>query len=479
MTPLAKSTFTANLNLFDEPTINGFNEPDTNESDSPKTTPDGENTLDRANLGTFRDSLRAPVHRWFTYPAGFSYQAVEEALRTYGIKSGMTVYDPFAGTGTTLVVAKQRGVNSFGVEAHPFVQFVARTKLYWEFDFARLTEQIDRLIGDIQNEIERRTPDDIPVEEIFPELVQKCYTREKLARLYICREAVEKIDDEPFRNLAKLGLTNLLRAVADVATGWPYIAPNKEKNQTKGRADSSREVAELFWKQLRQMQSDLQVIRARRESEATAKLIAGDSRKRQEEIESNSVDLSFCSPPYLNNYDYADRTRLETYFWGFARTWGDITEKVRTKLIMSATTQINRKDYDEAALLDADFNAALPDVAAELTTKVGELSKLRLTKGGKKSYDIMVAGYFNDMLRVTRETFRILKPGSRFVMILGDSAPYGVHIPTDIYLGEVGKAVGFEKYEIEDLRTRGGKWKDNPQRHTVELKESILTLYKA
>ncbi|HEX8564252.1 MAG TPA: DNA methyltransferase [Pyrinomonadaceae bacterium] len=477
--PLAEPTFIANLSLFDEPTTNGLNEPEGRGTNSQQKGANGEQSLDRANLGTFRDSLRAPVHRWFTYPAGFSYQAVEEALRTYGIKPGKTIYDPFAGTGTTLVVAKQRGVNSFGVEAHPFVQFVARTKLFWEFDFARLAEQIDSLIGEIQNQIEQRNPDEIPVEEIFPELVQKCYTREKLARLYLCREAVEKIDDEGFRNLAKLALTNLLRAVADVATGWPYIAPNKEKNQTKAKADSSREIAELFWKQLRQMQSDLQAIRAMTKSEAKANLIAGDSRKRQEEIESDSVDLSFTSPPYLNNYDYADRTRLETYFWGFARTWGDITEKVRTRLIMSATTQINRKDYDEAALLDAEFNAALPDVAAELTAKVAELSKLRLTKGGKKSYDIMVAGYFNDMLRVVRETYRVLKPGSKFVLILGDSAPYGVHIPTDTYLGEVGKAVGFEKYEIEDLRTRGGKWKDNPQRHSVELKESILTLYKA
>ena len=90
----------------------------------------------------------------------------------------------------------------------------------------------------------------------------------------------------------------------------------------------------------------------------------------------------------------------------------------------------------------------------------------------------MVAGYFNDMLRVFRETFRVLKSGSAFVVILGDSAPYGVYIPTDEYLGEVGKAIGFAKYEIEELRTRGGKWKNNPQRHDVALKECILTLYK-
>lgn len=434
--------------------------------------------LNRANLGTFQDSLRAPIHRWFTYPAGFSYKAVEEALRSYQIKPGMTIYDPFAGTGTTLLVAKQQGVNSFGVEAHPFVQFVARTKLYWEFDLDELRTDIDALIANIQQRAEKNKINPIPVTDIFPELVCKCYSDEKLALLYLCRESINELPEPHFRDFTKLGLTNLLRAVADVATGWPYIAPKKAKNGTKAKAISSLNVFDSLRKLLYQMHRDLQSILYVSKSGGVATLIPGDSRQRQDCIESDSVELAFTSPPYLNNYDYADRTRLETYFWGEAKTWGDITEKVRTRLIMSATTQINRKNFDESALLSKDFRSTVPHIAEELTPKVTELSKLRLTKGGKKSYDIMVAGYFNDMLQVMRETFRGLKPNSPFVIILGDSAPYGVYIPTDIYLGEIGKAVGFSRYEIEELRTRGGKWKDNPQRHSVALKECVLTLYK-
>ncbi|HEV2706879.1 MAG TPA: DNA methyltransferase [Pyrinomonadaceae bacterium] len=435
-------------------------------------------TLNRTNMGTFQDSLRAPVHRWFTYPAGFSYRAVEEAFRSYHIKAGMTVYDPFAGTGTTNVVAKQHGVNSFGVEAHPFIQFVARTKLFWEFDFRVLLRDIDNLIASIQRAITTQDTASISVDKIFPELVCKCYRQEKLARLYLCREAINALPPEPFRDFAKLGLTNLLRSAADVATGWPYIAPKKQKNGNTSKASASNNVVELLRRQLYQMHGDLQSMRRASTPARHATLISGDSRQRQDSIESESVDLAFTSPPYLNNYDYADRTRLETYFWGEATTWGDITQKVRTRLIMSATTQINRKDFDEASLLSDDFRKTVPQITDELSLKANKLSGLRLTKGGKKSYDIMVAGYFNDMLRVVRETFRVLKPGGSFVLILGDSAPYGVYIPTDTYLGEIGKAVGFAKYDVEELRARGGKWKDNPQRHDVALKECILTLYK-
>jgi len=435
-------------------------------------------SLSRANLGTFQDCLRSPVHRWFTYPAGFSFKAVEEAFRLYKIVPGKTVYDPFAGTGTTNLTASQQGISSYGVEAHPFVYFVAQTKLFWDFDFPTLHREIDNLIEFIkgfnaQSDIFSK----IEVETLFPELVCKCYGREKLTCLYLCREAINALTPGSFKDFAKLGLTSLLRTVADVATGWPYIAPQKARKNIK--IGNLTMVAEKLRDQLYKMYADLQQIRPKVYPAGQTTLIAGDARQYQEAIPTGSIDLSFTSPPYLNNYDYADRTRLETYFWGEAKTWGDITRQVRTRLITSATTQINRSNYDAAHLLNQNLLTKVPSIASELNSKIGQLSQNRLVKGGKKSYDILVAGYFNDMLAVFQETFRVLKSGSSFLLILGDSAPYGVYIPTDLYLGEIGKAVGFTDYTIENLRVRGGKWKNNPQRHNLALKECILTLRKS
>ena len=87
--------------------------------------------------GTFKDSLRAPVHRWFTYPAGFSFKAVEHSIERFGVAPGQTIYDPFMGSGTTNVTAKTLGLNSIGVEAHPFVFRIARAKLNWDIELKR------------------------------------------------------------------------------------------------------------------------------------------------------------------------------------------------------------------------------------------------------------------------------------------------------------------------------------------------------
>lgn len=47
---------------------------------------------------------------------------------------------------------------------------------------------------------------------------------------------------------------------------------------------------------------------------------------------------------------------------------------------------------------------------------------MRAVKSGKKTYDYVVAGYFEDMVQVLAGAWAVLKPGGRFILVLGDSA---------------------------------------------------------
>lgn len=424
------------------------------------------NENSKANYGTFQDSKTAPVHRWFQYPAGFSYKAVEEIIRRNALRPDAIIYDPFMGTGTTLVTAKLKGIESYGVEAHPFVYEVASSKLFWDFDYKKLNTKIEEVLAEAKDLIK-----EIPLKEIdlsgYPELVRKCLSDSNLFRLHIIKMIIKKTR-KPYHSFFKTALTCALRIASGAATGWPYIAPKKKIQETDGLVAFSR----VVW----MMYDDLYHC-SHLPGIAETHPIRGDSRNTEEELKDEMFDCVFTSPPYLNNYDYADRTRFETYFWGFAKTWGEITEKVRTQLIISATTQINRHNF-EANPLDDTIQQADRGVYEGLIERVQRLSELRLVKGGKKSYDLMVAGYFNDMFRVVSDTYRTMKKGAKFHLVLGDSAPYGVYIPIYEYIGKLGIAIGFSDYGVEILRTRGGKWKNNPQRHSVELSEGILTLTK-
>lgn len=435
-----------------------------------KTTPEKKG---QSEWGTFKDSLRAPIHRWFTYPAGFSHKAVEHSIERFNVAAGQTIYDPFMGSGTTNLVAKTLGINSVGTEAHPFVYRIARAKMNWEVNL----NQIQNFIAVAEKGLSKKSKSlqKKNLSSEFPELILKCYESQTIYDLWALRDlASENLSENETKEFFFVVITAMLRGVSVAATGWPYIAPNKKKTTSV-----DKDVLSEFILLSNQMAKDIQAIKVwsrNRYKSSDHLLINGDSRNMQKHIPDASVDHVFTSPPYLNNFDYADRTRLELYFWGEAKNWGEISEKIRTQLMTSATTQINRSDIRYEIL--GEFKKDCPKVTEFIEENVSKLEQIRKTKGGKKSYDLMVAGYFNDIYQIIKDTSRVLKPNTKALFVLGDSAPYGVYIPTDKLIGEIGLSVGFNSYEIEVLRARGDKWKANPQRHTVPLREGIVIMSK-
>ena len=427
----------------------------------------------KSEWGTFKDSLKAPIHNWFTYPAGFSYKAVEHTIKESGLKIGKdTIYDPFMGSGTTNLVARSMGINSMGVEAHPFVFPITQSKFYWEIDFNEVKIILDMIENKINN---TARPANLieHLNQVFPELILKCFLPDTLFDLLVIRNTINETDcREELKNFFRTGLICVLRDVSIAATGWPYIAPNKIKITSK-----SKNAYDTFKKRIIKMVGDIVSVKSKAYKGTTShQLILGDSRDTREFFADESANHIFTSPPYLNNFDYADRTRLEMYFMGSANNWTEISNQVRTKLMTSATTQISRTD--EKYAFNDDFKKECPEVYDFLNDAVNQLSELRLIKGGKKSYDLMAVGYFNDIYKIIKDNFRVLKPNSKALYILGDSAPYGVHIPTDVLIGKIGVAIGFKDYQIQILRERGGKWKNNPQRHNIMLQESVVILQK-
>jgi DNA modification methylase len=428
------------------------------------------------NWGTFKDSLKAPVHRWFTYPAGFSYKAVIHSIERFGITSDMVVYDPFMGSGTTNLTCKSLAISSLGVEAHPFVYKIAKAKMNWEINYQEAVIFIKKVENIFIKKLDETiNQQEFSIENCFPELVIKCYSKNTIEKLYILKNILEAEGlSEPVFDFFYVVITALLRDVSSAATGWPYIAPKKLKPTS-----ADKEVLVEFIKLSYQMLKDIKNIKqgsSENHQKSTHNLFNADSRNTEMFIKNQSVDYVFTSPPYLNNFDYSDRTRLELYFWGDAKNWKEISDNFRTKLITSATTQILRGD-SRYILLD-DFRKECDEITNFIQTSAHKLAELRKIKGGKKSYDLMVIGYFNDMYKILKDVYRVLKPNTKALFVLGDSAPYGIYIPTDKLIGEIGVCIGFDNYKMEVLRKRGDKWKDNPQRHNISLQESIIILEK-
>jgi hypothetical protein len=175
------------------------------------------------------------------------------------------------------------------------------------------------------------------------------------------------------------------------------------------------------------------------------------------------------SPPYANNYDYADATRLEMCFFGEIESWGDLQGAVRKHLLRSCTQHV--------AALHAGIdtylrNELLRPIERELRETCAKLAAERESHGGKKPYDLMVAAYFSDMAKVWRTLRRVCNRGCLVCFVIGDSAPYGVYVPVDRWLGKLALAAGFKTCRFERTRDRNVKWKN--RKHRVPLHEGRL-----
>lgn len=77
--------------------------------------------MELEKLVTFEGNLGLPVYSWFFYKEGFSKQLVEDLLQEfYPEKKDILILDPFCGSGTTLLAAKEKGLRSIGLDVNFF-----------------------------------------------------------------------------------------------------------------------------------------------------------------------------------------------------------------------------------------------------------------------------------------------------------------------------------------------------------------------
>jgi len=86
---------------------------------------------------------------------------------------------------------------------------------------------------------------------------------------------------------------------------------------------------------------------------------------------------------------------------------------------------------------------------------------------GDRRIPQLVRGYFSDMFEMFVSVYKALRRGGRFVLDIGDSKFYGVHVPTDMLLAEVAAKAGF-KLETTRLLARRYSY-DRTELRQVEL----------
>lgn len=397
-----------------------------------------------------------PFDRWFRYPAGFSPEALELAAEAAGVRPGAIVAEPFLGSAATAAGLPSNDV--VGIEAHPLVADLAATKLAVPPGPGEaLREAAQRLIDVAQ--------DKGPNGSSEHPLVQRCFEPEALESLAQLRDAIAARSHDRWRRHLRWALLAALRDVASVRVGWPYQRPAIDRNAPY------RDPAGRFLARAEMIAQDLELGPGK---QPRGRVVRGDARSLsswRRAAEPGAFDACITSPPYLNNFDYADATRLELYFLGTVSSWGEMCRLVRADMVIATTQQSRRR----RARLAAARLRAYPKVAAEIEGLTKKLATERAQRTRGKEYDQVLPAYFADMSRVLSHLHDHLAPGARAAWVVGDSAPYGIYVDTPAIIARLASAIGYETEQDVTVRSRGLRWQTNGSRHQVPLSERLVT----
>ncbi len=410
-----------------------------------------------ASATTAVPSRNMPLFDWYLMPESFSAPLVYDAIEEFGVPRGGLVLDPFCGTGTTLVASRLAGRNAVGIEVNPFLCMASQVKTREQFNLPALKAASDWLVREARpllQSIDAGQTHDLP--DKLPQMprLERWIARRIALKVVGLRQLINEQVGAQNRDVMLLALASVLRGVSNMKLSPHAFGSREVKHDAP--------VLALFEAKLNRMLAGIEWL-SRQEGLGHATVIRGDARKSVHAAgDLPPAQLAVTSPPYLNNLDYTMQTRMELFFLGFVNSMEELKELRKRMLICDA--KATYRDIEDWQSVESV--ASVAGIAAAIDERLSG-------RNWGWDYGRMTRQYFGGLLRSLEATHPMLAPGAPFVLILGESAHAGVHVPVPDIAAELGRIAGYTVKEVRMLRTR------RSSSHGFELKESAVILKAA
>lgn len=355
------------------------------------------------------------THGLHGFPAKFIPQIPRWTLEKFS-KRKEVVLDPFCGSGTTLVEAKLLRRNSYGVDIDPLAQLLTKVKTT-PLDIKKLKDTENWLLDAIRsdNEIDYQLPNLPRIDHWFKGYVQR--------DLGVIKKHILEIEDRDIRDFFIVCFSSIVKNASNADPQFLFSVQYSKKMRELDKKGRVIDVFKLFEDTLNVQVPKMIEFSKQCPVDVFAKTIEIDAR--QIDVADESIDLATTSPPYINAMDYIRSHRLEMYWIDLLQDQG---QKIALQKKFIGTERVYAKDYNDLKLFGHE----------QLDQILEEIYK----KDKRRSY--ITYKFFVDMKRNFEEVWRVIKRGSRYVMVIGDGVIRQVPVPTHKILADIGKSVGFE-----------------------------------
>lgn len=397
---------------------------------------------DLRQAATAQDLKDAPRHRWFYFPHSYSPRLVHEIVEHWALPENPTLADNFVGSGTTLVVARERGLKAVGYDLSPLAVMAANAKVA-SYRAAQLKSTLNVIL-------QSKGPDG--KHTAIPKRLVRAFTQMELVELLGIASRIN--------SLSGIQRNFFLTAFLSTARQFSRAVPDGGWFRWKDWPDRSKEIKLCFQTTAVGMIDDISITNTGRRYKYRRARLA-DARRLP--LRAQSIDGLITSPPYANRHDYSRIFHIELLLMG--STESQIT-RFRHESLRSHI-EAKRQQHYTNRLRKYGKPQLLQDVLA------------RIPDDGDKRIRPMLEGYFEDIFLSLQEVYRILKPGGQAAYILGNVRHFGVMVPVDEIVGKISQMTGLLHQSAWVIRLRGNSAQQMREFGREPSRESVLFFVKA
>lgn len=411
----------------------------------------GKYTDNSLNFWDFSSSnTKELTHGYHGYPAMMIPQLVQTFIKiTKEIQDVKTVYDPFTGSGTTLVEGMVNGIDSFGNDLNPLSRLISKVKttpIDPEILAYYLKEHIETLKDEIS--LHREIGFEVPDRPTFDK-IDFWFKDNVIDELQIIKSIIKSINDEDVRDFFMVCFSYTIRQVSNTR--------NSEFKLYRMQAEKldvwNPDVLDIFLKKVKHnVEKNEELFNEMKNKNAKATVYNLNSMDLHS-IDDNKFDFLITSPPYGDSSTtvaYGQYSRLSLQWLDLKET-DDKSIRALDKNLLGGITKKGDQIYDLGS-----------PTLTKIIDQLMAIDKKRATE---------VFNFYKDLDVSMGEVARIMKKNSYQFWVVGNRTVKKVIIPTDQIIIEM-----FEKYDIKHVTTfhRNIPKKRMPKKNSPTNEKGIL-----
>ena len=304
------------------------------------------------------------------------------------------ILDNFSGSGTTLVEAKLRGIDSYAIDIS-WLSVLASNVKSSHLDIHLVNKKLADLIAWFEsNKDSFIAPDDT--------MSNKWFTNEAARDLSVIQKYLLNLPKSLSRSFLILAFVGIVRRVSKAHDGEVRPHINKEKKQ--------RDVITAFTKKVKDMCQDHVAFMDITDENTIAECFLSSNLELPKKFDDKNCYLVISHPPYLNSFNYSPVFNLEFY-------WGSPFESEYT----SGNVKLHKKEMK-----------------------------------AHPANESITSNYFDHLLKCYSETYRIQDKGSYLAVVIGDCTRFKKLVPVIKETIKIIESIGYKIKETNYRTTHYG-----------------------